>query len=127
MKRIFATLAITAGAAACTLTALVPGTASAAPQPQAHAAPAARCGEFDFECPVYFSNGQKLWVLYGNSPLRGCASTSCAPITYMPATTSLNPGGGWVTSEAYQNADNPWCLINYRSTEAWTGCWRLSS
>jgi hypothetical protein len=72
-----------------------------------------------------FSPGQKLWVLYGNSPLRACPGTNCVIITEMPATTSLNPGGGWVTSLAYQNSSNAWCVIDYKNIGGWTGCWRL--
>jgi hypothetical protein len=104
------------------------GLGIAVPAAQASATPAAQCNpEFDFECQVTFSAGEPLWVLYGNSPIRGCASTSCAPITYMPATTSLNPGGGWVTSEASQSSGKAWCHINYHGIDGWTGCWRLSS
>lgn len=82
--------------------------------------------QFSFECESYFSAGEHLQVLYGNSPLRDCASTRCRVITYMPATRNFRRGGGWVTSEAHQNPNGAWCVINYRNTIGWTGCWRLS-
>ena len=120
-------------AATLTLTAATLAAASlgiAAPAAHASAPSVGQCSpEFDPGCNPNpnFSSGEHLWVLYGNSPLRGCPSTNCGPITYMPATTSLNPGGGWVTSEANQNASAAWCIINYRGITGWTGCWRLSS
>ena len=107
-------LAVTLGLAAA-------GLAVAAPAAQARVTPAAQVAA----ASTLFSPGEILWVLYGNSPLRVCPGDNCAVITYMPATTSLNPGGGWVTSEAYQNASNAWCVINYRNIIGWTGCWRL--
>jgi hypothetical protein len=108
---------------AVALSLVAVGLAITVPTAQASAVPAAQCGEFN--C-LYFTQGQVLWDLYNNSPLRACPATNCAVITYMPATTSLNPGGGWVTSEAYQNEGNPWCIINYRGISGWTGCWRLA-
>jgi hypothetical protein len=121
-RKLAATLGLTAFALAASS-----GLGIAAPAAHASAAAAGQCNpEFNFECAT-FSSGQHLRVLYGNSPLRGCPDTNCGAITYMPATTSYNPGGGWVTSEANQNASNAWCIINYRGITGWTGCWRLSA
>jgi hypothetical protein len=119
-------LAAAIGLAAAGLAAAILGIV--APAAHASATSAAHCDpEFNFECSVTFSAGEHLRVLHGDSPLRGCSSTSCAPIAYMPATTSLNRGGGWVTSKATQSSDGAWCSINYRGVDGWTGCWRLSS
>lgn len=94
------------------------------------AVPAAQAGEAHqtraAAATYLFSPGQKLWVVYNDSPLRVCPGEDCGIIVYMPATTSLNPGGGWVTSLVYQNADNAWCLIDWRNIDGWTGCWRLA-
>jgi hypothetical protein len=95
--------------------------AVAAPTAQANVTPAVRV-----PAASLFSPGEKLWVVYNNSPLRTCPSTSCGIIAYMPATTSLNPGGGWVTSLAYQNSSDAWCVINWRGDGGYTGCWRLA-
>jgi hypothetical protein len=108
-------LAVAGGGVACLGIA---GTAA-----PAHAAPAGGGCEFGLSCT--YTVGEKLWVAYGNSPLRKCAGDNCAVITYMPVTTSFNPGGGWVTSEANQSSAGAWCIINYRGTTGWTGCWRL--
>jgi hypothetical protein len=94
--------------------------AVAVPTAQASVTPAVRV-----PAAFLFSPGEKLVVLYNNSPLRTCPSTSCGVIAYMPATTSLNPGGGWVTSLSYQSSSNPWCVINWRGDGGYTGCWRL--
>lgn len=107
------------------------GLAIAAPAAQAATAQAglssaSTCNpEFDPGCN--FFSGEHLAVVYGNSPLRRCASTNCAVIVYMPVTKSFNPGGGWVTSEANQSPGGAWCKINYRGNTGWTGCWRLSA
>jgi hypothetical protein len=66
-----------------------------------------------------FGAGQHLEVLYNNSPLRSCNADFCLVMLWMPATTSMGPGGGWVTSEQNQSASNPYCLINYRGTIGW--------
>lgn len=70
-----------------------------------------------------FTAGEKAAVLYNNS--RSCADTSCTVLAYMPQTTSLNPGGGYVTFAKDQSGPN-WCEINWRGTVGWTGCWRLN-
>jgi hypothetical protein len=93
--------------------------------PAAYASPfaAAQCNpEFNFECPVMFASGERLRVLHNKTPLRTCARTSCAVKVYMPATKSLKPGGGWVTSEKKQSSGNAWCYIEYRTIKGWTGC-----
>ena len=117
---------ITAKLSLTAVSLAVAGLGIAAPAAQASTTPAGGC-EFNIECPVTFSSGQHLRVLYGNSPLRACHATSCRVIAYMPATKSLKPGGGWVTSKANQNAGNAWCIIDYRGITGWTGCGRLSS
>jgi hypothetical protein len=67
---------------------------------------------------------EKTSVIYANSPLRACADTSCTVLAYMPKTTSLQPGGGYVTFAKDQSGPN-WCEINWRNVIGWTGCWRL--
>lgn len=71
-----------------------------------------------------FTAGEKAAVMYANSPLRTCADTSCTVLAYMPVTTSLQPGGGYVTFAKDQSGPN-WCEINWRGVIGWTGCWRL--
>jgi hypothetical protein len=71
-----------------------------------------------------FTAGEKAAVMYANSPLRACGDTSCTILAYMPQTTSLQPGGGYVTFAKDQSGPN-WCEINWRGTIGWTGCWRL--
>jgi hypothetical protein len=71
-----------------------------------------------------FTAGEKSSVIYNNSPLRTCADTSCTVLAYMPKTTSLQPGGGYVTFAKDQSGPN-WCEINWRNIIGWTGCWRL--
>jgi hypothetical protein len=71
-----------------------------------------------------FTAGEKAAVMYANSPLRTCGDTSCTILVYMPKTTSLQPGGGYVTFAKDQSGPN-WCEINWRGTIGWTGCWRL--
>jgi hypothetical protein len=71
-----------------------------------------------------FHAGEKSAVMYANSPLRSCGNTSCTVLAHMPRTTSLQPGGGYVTFAKNQSGPN-WCEINWRGTIGWTGCWRL--
>lgn len=72
-----------------------------------------------------FWQGEKTMVMYNNSPLRTCASTGCGVLAYMPASTSLQPGGGYATFAKNQSGPN-WCEINWRGIIGWTGCWRLN-
>lgn len=72
-----------------------------------------------------FTQGEKTMVMYNNSPLRTCASTSCGVRAYMPKSTSLQPGGGYATFAKDQSGPN-WCEINWRGIVGWTGCWRLN-
>lgn len=72
-----------------------------------------------------FTQGEKTSIMYNNSPLRTCASTSCTVLAYMPTTTSLQPGGGYATFAKDQSGPN-WCEINWRGIIGWTGCWRLN-
>lgn len=131
-RNLAATFALTAaGVTAAGLAIATP--AAQASTARANAVSASRCqpSQFSFECgspgPQNFRHGEHLWALHKNSPLRDCASTSCRVIAHMPATRNLRPGGGWVTSKANQNANAAWCVINYRGTTDWTGCWRLSA
>lgn len=130
MKRFFTVSTIILGAVASILMALSPISASAATSGTANnwttithvgalarRIPAQPAAESDFYV------GEALWVLYNNSPLRWCPSTNCGVIAYMPATTSLNPGGGWVT--LVFPPTNGWCEVNWRNDIGYTGCWRL--
>jgi hypothetical protein len=129
--KILAVFAITVGLAAGTLTALGPGTANAVTTDTGtNKAPIAGTGAKASGIPVTqpaaasgYYVGEALWVLYDHSPLRWCPSTSCGVIAYMPATTSLGPGGGWAT--LVFPPVNGWCEVNWRNDIGYTGCWRL--
>lgn len=88
--RILATLATMAGLAVCLLTTLGPGPANAATRGVAsNAATTAWARAQTREIPSAqpaaapdYYVGQALWVLYDQSPLRWCPSTSCGVIAY---------------------------------------------
>jgi hypothetical protein len=116
MRRVGIRTWVAAVAVIASLGVLAPaaGAAGRAKPPKAHAA-------------TLWTPGQKLLVLYNNSPLRSCAADNCLVQAYMPASTGFGAGQGWVTSEADQLDSAPWCLINWKGTTGYTGCWRLSA
>ena len=82
------------------------------------------------EPSAWLHAGEKMWIVYPNSPLRNCPQTDCTVMAWMPVSTSSNPGGGYVTSVINQPwavglGYAPWCEINWKGIVGWTGCWRL--
>lgn len=80
--------------------------------------------------PGWMYAGQKALVgvgITGLNPLRNAPCDNCTVEAWMPASTGVNPGQGYVTSVIAQPwAGAPWCEINWKGLVGWTGCWRLA-
>ena len=84
-----------------------------------------------FEPSAWLRAGEKMCIVYPNSPLRNCPQTDCTVMAWMPVSTSSNSGGGYVTSVisrpwAVGLGSAPWCEINWKGIVGWTGCGGLA-